>query len=104
MRASAPFSWAILLAGIITIGVAVYMVAVSYSSLPWDDGWIQVEPLVNGINPYSLHWIWAQHDDHRLVFTKLFLLADLRLFHARQWFLLTSILVLQLLFCAVLSW
>jgi hypothetical protein len=104
LRASAPFSWAILLAGIITIGVAVYMVAVSYSSLPWDDGWIQVEPLVNGINPYSLHWIWAQHDDHRLVFTKLFLLADLRLFHARQWFLLTSILVIQLLFCAVLSW
>jgi hypothetical protein len=104
LQASTAFAWAILLGGIVTIAAAVYMVVVSYSSLPWDDGWIQIDPLVNGINPLSLHWLWAQHDDHRLVITKLFLLADLRMFHARQWFLLTSIQVIQFLFLVVLSW
>jgi hypothetical protein len=98
LQASTAFSWAILLAGIITIGVAAYMVVVSYSSLPWDDGWVQIDPMVSGINPLSLHWLWAQHDEHRVVFTKLFLLADLRLFHAGQAFLLTSILVIQFCF------
>jgi hypothetical protein len=104
LHASTAFSWAILLAGIITIGVAAYMVVVSYSSLPWDDGWVQIDPMVSGINPLSFHWLWAQHDEHRVVFTKLFMLADLRLFHARQAFLLTSILVIQFLFWLLLSW
>ncbi len=103
-RVQTALSYAILLGGILTIGLTVYMVVVSYSPLPWGDGWAQIDPLANGINPLSLHWLWGQHDEHRLVIPKLFLIADLRFFHARQVFLLISILVIQLAHLAVLSW
>ena len=103
-RVQAAFSYAILLGGIITIVLTIYMVVASYSALPWGDGWAQIDPLANGINPLSLQWLWGQHDEHRLVIPKLFLLADLHFFRARQVFLLISILVIQFIFLSVLSW
>ena len=102
-RIRAALSYAILLGGILTIGLTVYMVVVSYSPLPWGDGWAQIDPLANGINPLSLQWLWGQHDEHRLVIPKLFLIADLHFFHARQIFLLISILVIQFFHLCVLS-
>lgn len=103
-RVEAALSYAILLGGILTISLTVYMVVVSYSPLPWGDGWAQIDPLANGINPLSLQWLWGQHDEHRLVIPKLFLIADLHFFHARQIFLLISILVIQFAHLSVLSW
>lgn len=103
-RVQATVSYAILLGGILTIGLTVYMVVVSYSPLPWGDGWAQIDPLASGVNPLSLQWLWGQHDEHRLVIPKLFLIADLHFFQARQVFLLISILVIQFIHLSVLSW
>jgi len=97
-------SYAILLSGFLTLGFALYTVVINYSSLPFLDGWAQVEVVANGGNPLSPSWLWQQHNEHRLVIPKLFLAADLKLFQARQVFLLASILVIQLLHWGLLSW
>jgi len=104
LRLTSALSYAILLGGILTIAVALYMVVVSYSSLPYWDGWTQVGIVATGHNPLSTVWLWHQHNEHRLVIPKLFLAADLRLFQARQVFLLASIFTIQLLHLALLSW
>lgn len=102
--AIAIFSYAILLAGVITIGFSVYLVVVSYSGLPYVDGWEQIDFISRGGNPLSLRWLWSQHNEHRLFVPRLFFLVDLHWFHARQVFLLASISVIQFLHLLLLSW
>src|ERR1039458_2386320 len=101
---STVFSYAIFLGGIITVGAAIYMVMVSYSILPFEDGWAQIDVVANGIDLRSFSWFWHQHNEHRFVIPKIFLVVDLLFFHASQVFLLISILVVQLLHLTVLGW
>ncbi|MFZ0738922.1 MAG: hypothetical protein WBL70_03425 [Candidatus Acidiferrales bacterium] len=103
-RTSCALSYAILLGGFLTIAVALYMVVTTYSSLPFWGGWRQVEIAANGSSPFSPAWLWQQHNEHRMVIPKLFLAADLRLFQARQVFLLASISSIQFMHLALLSW
>ena len=103
-RVSSGISYAILLGGILTMGVAAYMVVITYSSLPYSDGWTEIFPAAAGVKQLSLTWLWQQHNEHRLLIPKLFLIADLRLFHAKQVFLLASIFAVQLLHLLLLSW
>ena len=103
-RASVVLSYAIFLAGLLTASAAVYMVIASYSSLPSTDGWEQIDTAMRGVNPLSPAWLWTQHNEHRMVISKLFLAADLLLFRATQKFLLTSILATQILLLMVLGW
>jgi hypothetical protein len=102
-RVLSILSYLILLGGIVTIGFAAYLVIVSYSSLPYWDGWTQVKYAAQG-NPSTLDWLWKQHNEHRMPIPKLFLLADLRWFHARQVFLLASIFIIQSLQLWLLAW
>jgi hypothetical protein len=97
-------SWLILLGGIVTIGIALYMVVICYTSLPWSDGWTQIFSAAQGRDPFSLSWLWQQHNEHRLLIPKLFLGLDLRLFAATQKLLLSAIFTTQLLLLALLSW
>jgi len=103
-RAASGLSYAILLGGFITIGVAAYLVVISYSSLPFSDGWTPVAAAASGVNLLSFDWLVRQHNEHRLVIPKLLLIADLRLFQYRQVFLLASIFVIQLLHLLLLGW
>ena len=102
-RAVSILSYAILLGGVITIGLALYLVVISYSSLPYWDGWTEIFAAKDG-NPLSLSSLWRQHNEHRMPIPKLFLLADLRWFNARQVFLLASIFVIQFLQLLLLAW
>jgi len=81
-----------------------HIVITTYSSLPYWDGWTQIEVAANGRSPVSPSWLWEQHNEHRLVIPKLFLAVDLLFFRARQAFLLSSIFIIQLLHLALLSW
>lgn len=101
---SSALSWLILLGGVVTIGIALYMVVICYSSLPWSDGWTQIFSAAQGRNPFSLSWLWQQHNEHRLLIPKLFLGLDLRLFHATQKLLLAAIFTTQLLLLCLLGW
>jgi hypothetical protein len=103
-RATSLLSYLVLAGGITTIGVAVYTVVVCYISLPWSDGWTQIFVAARGENPFSLHWLWQQHNEHRLLIPKLFLAFDLRFFAARQKLLLAAIFVIQLLEWWLLCW
>lgn len=97
-------SYAILAGGLITILLCVHMVIVSYSSLPYFDGWNEINAVTAHRHPFSVHWLWGQNNEHRQVIPKLFLNIDLFFFHANQTFLLSSILAIQSLHWALLSW
>ncbi len=103
-RVGSILSYAILVGGILTVVLAAYLVLVSYSPLPYWDGWIQINFAAEGRNPFTSGWLWKQHNEHRMPVPKLFLLADLRWFHARQVLLLASIFVIQLLHLLLLAW
>lgn len=103
-RVLSILSYAILLGGIVTIAFSAYLVVVSYSSLPAWDGWIQIHFAANRGTASTFAWLWNQHYDHRLVIPKLFLLADLQWFQARQVFLLVSIFAIQVLHLLLWGW
>ena len=103
-RASSLLSYLIFLGGWVSVGIAVYMVVVCYTSLPWSDGWTQIFAAAHGENLFSLKWLWEQHNEHRLLIPKLFLALDFRLFHASQELLLSAIFLAQSLHLWLLSW
>ncbi len=103
-RAISVLSYLVFLGGWVTVGIALYMVVVCYTSLPWSDGWTQIFAAARGENLFSLKWLWQQHNEHRLVIPKLFLALDLRLFHANQKLLLAALFIIQLLHLWLLSW
>jgi hypothetical protein len=103
-RALIVLSYFVLLGGLLTIGFCAYMVVIGYSVLPYWDGWIQIEYATQHARPGLLDWLWAQHNEHRILIPKLFLLADLYLFAASQELLLVSIFGVQLLHLGLLSW
>ncbi len=102
-QALSILSYAILLGGIITVGFSAYIVVASYSSLPYWDGWAQIDFAANR-DTSVLDWLWTQHNEHRLVISRLLMLADLHWFHARQVFLLSSIFAVLLLHVLLLGW
>lgn len=97
-------SYTILLGGLIASMLALCLVVISYSSLPCADGWETIFAAARGVDLLSWHWLWEQHNEHRLLIPKLFEVVDLRLFQGRQVFLLTSIFAIQLVHLALLAW
>ena len=102
-RLSVWLSWGVLLAGFGAGIATAYIVITTYSPLPHWDEWSLFNHLADG-GGWSLAWLWAQHNEHRIFVTKLFFLLDVDLFHGTQTFLLVSIFLVQLLQVALLSW
>ncbi len=102
-RAIDVLSYVILAGGFLTALYSAYIVVVSYSSLPFWDGWVEIDFPATG-DMSALEWIWTQHNEHRLLISRLFMLADLHWFHARQTLLLVTIFVVLCLQVAVLAW
>ncbi len=80
-----------------------YIVITTYSPLPHWDEWALFDHLARG-GGWSLPWLWAQHNEHRILTTKIFFLLDVELFRGKQIFLLTCVFLVQLLQVALLSW
>jgi hypothetical protein len=97
-------SHVIALLGLLTIPASVYMMAVSYSALPFWDEWVEIEHPAEGGNPFAFDWLWRQFNEHRMPIPKLFLLVDWKWFHANQVFLLVSIFLIQLSLLGVMVW
>jgi hypothetical protein len=80
----------------------IYLVFRFYSPLPRWDHWEEFRWLKNY---YAGQWhvsdLWRQHNEHRILFPRLFILADLFLFKGRSVFLLISMLVLQATHCSI---
>ena len=80
----------------------VYLVFRFYSPLPKWDQWAEILWLKNY---YAGQWhvsdLWRQHNEHRILFPRLFLLTDLLLFKGRNVFLFISMLALQAAHCSI---
>jgi hypothetical protein len=102
-RLSVWLSWGVLLAGLGAGVASAYLVITTYSPVPHWDEWSLFAHLADG-GGWSLAWLWAQHNEHRIFLTKLFFLLDVEFFHGKQVFLLANIFLVQLLQVALLSW
>jgi hypothetical protein len=96
-------TYLVLLVGLATAFVSAYMVISTYSSLPHWDEWELVDHVAGG-KPFSLAWLWAQHNEHRIPFSKLLFLADLRFFRGTQVLLLASVFLISVAHVVLLSW
>ena len=88
--------------GLATIIATTYLVISTYSPLPHWDEWQIFDYFARG-NTWSLAWLWAQHNEHRIFVPKIFYLIEIEFFRGTQVFLLTSIWLIQLLQVILLS-
>lgn len=95
---AAPMIWALAFSAGIALVVAstIAVVVRTYTPLPKWDHWAEILWLKSY---YAGQWhvsdLWRQHNEHRILFPRLFLLADWFLFSGTNVFLLVSILLLQ---------
>src|SRR5262249_34675923 len=61
--------------------IPVYLTTVYGPRLPYSDDWNLV-PLITGHEPLSLAWLWAPHNEHRIVTVKLVSIILYRLTNA----------------------
>lgn len=69
--------------------------------LPFLDQWEMMRELASGHGHYSLHQIWQTHNEHRIVLSKLLLLADFHLFRATGIVPIICIFIVQAIHCAL---
>jgi hypothetical protein len=98
---SNAFSWGLLLGGIATVGVVLYITILAYSPVPWMDPWFFYYQLDQGHLSF-LQFLWAQHNGHRIILPKLFDLWDLYWSRGNGILLLSSIYAVQALHFGVL--
>src|SRR5437588_9414572 len=100
-------SWLVLAGGIATILFTVTLIVLAYSPVASVDHWFFLYeishrktsfwgPDISHARASTLQILWAQHNDHRIVFPKVLYLADLALFKGRSIFLLVSVCISQL--------
>lgn len=82
---------------------AIYLVATSYMRLPFGDLW-DVTNYVARPDGSLLHYLWLQHNEHRIFFPKLVLLLDYWWFGAADIFPLILNLLLQMAIVSLLLW
>jgi len=76
-RADKFLSYVILVCGICTVGVGARQIVTSHSLVPLWDEWTEIDALATAPHhQLPLSWLWAQHSEHRVVFYRLLLLAD----------------------------
>ena len=94
-RASEFLSYLLLLGGLATVAAAIYLVVDSYMRAPSFDLWAFVDYWSRRPIPL-LSWLWLQHNEHRVLVPKLFLLLDYRAFRGEDIFPLAVIQLVQL--------
>ena len=72
----------LLAVGIATVILTAYLVRAGYSVVPFWDEW---DAILNYFRLDRLTWIWAQHNEHRIVFYKLLFLVNMLIFQGREW-------------------
>jgi hypothetical protein len=84
---------------------AVGIVLESYSPVPWADMWNEL-PFVRRTLEGHFSWagLWAQHNEHRIVLSRLEFLLDFGLFGGREIFLLAMVFLSCVVLALVLAW
>jgi hypothetical protein len=98
-------SYVILACGIWTVGIGATQIVTSHSLVPFWDEWTEIDAIATAPHhQLPLSWLWSQHNEHRIVFYRLLLLADIHVFHGKHWISFWSMLAVQLLSLASLAW
>src|SRR5258708_7183044 len=98
-------SYVILAFGVLTVAVGASQIVTSHSLVPFWDEWTEIDAIATAPNhQVPLSWLWAQHNEHRVVFYRLLLLADIHMFHGKHWISFWCMLAVQLLSLACLAW
>jgi hypothetical protein len=99
------FSYVILICGLLTVVIGAVHILTSHSLVPLWDEWQEIDPIVTAPQHQPpVSWLWSLHNEHRVVFYRLLLLADIHLFHGRHWVYFWAMLAVQMLFLATLAW
>ncbi len=103
-----PTGTAVLLSGmVLTLGAAALLCAIAltvrtYMPCPFWDEWAFVNAIASGRGLLSGNWLWSEHNEHRLLVTRLLILADLRLFGGKNVSLFVEMCVIQALHLAAI--
>lgn len=80
-------------------------IVTSHSLVPMGDEWQEIDAIATAPSHHPpLNWLWALHNEHRVVFYRLLLLADIHFFHGKHWISFWAMLAVQLIFLVVLAW
>jgi hypothetical protein len=102
LRSVSPLAHLTLLAGIATALFAAALTVRSYMPCPYWDQWTFIADIARGARPSSWQWLWSQHNEHRLVITRLLVWGDFAFFGARGISLFVEMYVIQILQWAVI--
>ena len=95
-RADRVLSYAILACGLLTLMIGAYQILSARSRVPIWDEWSEIDAVVTAPHYQPpISWLWSQHNEHRIVFYRLLLLADIHIFHGAHAISFWSMLVMQ---------
>jgi hypothetical protein len=96
-------SFLILVAGLITLLTGAKLILEARSPVPMWDEWQEID--VVAMAPHHqppISWLWSQHNEHRVVFYRLLLLADIWFFHGKHSISFWTMLAVQCVALALL--
>jgi len=74
----------VLLIAVLALLCALTLTVRTYIPCPFWDEWAEVNAVANGAGLSSFGWLWSEHNEHRLLITRLFMLLDMRFFDGRN--------------------
>lgn len=89
-------AWALIL-GCLAIAAALYLSVHCYIAVPFEDQWAVLQEFSSHPGVSVVQTLWSLHNEHRLPFAKLLMLADLYLFHGQNISLYLEIYLVQIL-------
>ncbi len=91
-----------LILGLVAFLVSVALTVRTYMPCPFWDEWSEISPVAHGAGFSSWGWLWSQHNEHRILITRLLLLADLQFFGGKNISLLIEMYLTQALLLAAI--
>lgn len=105
LRADRLLSYVILACGLWTVTIGARQIVTSHSLVPLWDEWQEIDAIATAPHHQPpLSWLWALHNEHRVVFYRLLLLTDIHMFHGKHWISFWCMLAVQFLFLGSLGW
>jgi hypothetical protein len=98
-------SYALLTCGLLTFVVGAHQILSSHSYVPIWDEWYEIDAVATAPHHQPpISWLWAQHNEHRILFYRLLLLADIHFLRGNHWISFWSMFVVQCASLGLLAW